>query len=245
MPIEYVLYSTYDALGEALLKGHVDVAWNSPLGHAKFHLKAGGSTAVVMRDVDVNYKIKLIVRKDAGVSTVKDLAGKTMIFGSCDSADATVLPVYYLKKDGVNFEKVKIVSLHNEVDEMGCPCHSQHHVLAALLKGRGQAGIISSRLWQKLQTEKPTEAAQFKEIWTSPGFSHCVFTARKDFDKETCERFAKLMIAMDGKDAVTCEILKLEHCKKWVPAGPKAQEGFATLLTALREQPSVASLLLK
>src|SRR5262245_7324308 len=182
MPIEFTLYSTYDDLIDALNKGQVDVAWNSPLAHAKFHLLAGDSQAVVMRDVDCNYRVKLIVRKDAGISTLDDLKGKTMVFGSCDSADCTVLPVYFLRKEGVAFDKVKVLSLHNEVDEKGVPCHSQQHVLQALLKGRGQAGVIGQEMWKKLQADRPEEAAQFKEIWTSPPFSHCVFTARKDFD---------------------------------------------------------------
>src|SRR5271170_7112641 len=30
MPVDYVLYSNYDALVEALHKGHVDIAWNTP-----------------------------------------------------------------------------------------------------------------------------------------------------------------------------------------------------------------------
>jgi phosphate/phosphite/phosphonate ABC transporter binding protein len=234
MPIEFVLYSTYDALNDALAKGQVDVAWNSPLGHAKFHLKAGDSQTIVMRDADVNYRVKLVVLKDSGISSLGDLSGKTMVFGSCDSADSTVLPVYFLKKAGVNFDRVKILSLHDEVDAKGVPCHSQYHVLQALLKGRGQAGIIGVDLWKNLQAKQPEQAAQLKEIWTSPPFSHCVFTARKDFNKDTAERFRKLMVAMDGKDAVTAEILKLEHCTKWVPAGKEAQEGYTDLLNALR-----------
>ncbi len=100
MPMEFVLYSNYDDLNEALSKRQVDLAWNSPLGHAKFHLAAGDSQAVVMRDVDRDYRVKLIVRKDANVATLKDLGDKTMIFGSCDSADCTVLPVYFLEKGG-------------------------------------------------------------------------------------------------------------------------------------------------
>jgi phosphonate transport system substrate-binding protein len=245
MPVEFVLFSTYDGLNEALEKGQVAVAWNSPLGHAKFHLKVGDSQALVMRDVDVNYRVKLIARKDAGISGLADLPGRSMVFGSCDSADSTVLPVYFLKKDGVNFDTVKLVSLHNEVDEIGCPCHSQHHVLAALLKGRGQTGVISAELWRKLQETKPEQAAQLKEVWTSPPFSHCVFTARKDFPKEIGERFSKLLLAMDGKDPLTGEILKLEHCGKWVPAGQQAQEGYADLLKALRQQNPLPVSLLK
>src|SRR5262245_48424267 len=161
LPAEYTLYSNYDALGKALLAGQVDIAWNSPLAHGKFTMMAGGSQALVMRDVDENYRVNLIVRKDAQVAALGDLAGKTMVFGSCDSADATVLPVYFLRKEGVNFDKIKIVSLHNEVDAKGCPCHSQHHVLKALQEGRGQAGIISQELWNSLQKKDPETAAKF------------------------------------------------------------------------------------
>lgn len=245
MPVEFTLYSTYDALNDALGKKQVDVAWNSPLGHAKFHFKEGASQTLVMRDVDVGYTVKLIVRKDAGVSTPSSLAGKTMIFGSCDSADSTVLPIYFLKRAGVDFDKIKIVSLHNEVDELGCPCHSQHHVLAALRQGRGQAGILSAGLWKKLQADSPEEAAQFEDIWTSPPFSHCVFTARADFAPAIGARFSKLMVAMDAKNPLAAEILKLEHCSRWVPAGKQAQEGYSDLLSALRDASTMPALLRK
>src|SRR4029077_12330234 len=124
------------------------------------------------RDVDVDYRVKLIVRKDANLVSLGDLQGKTMIFGSCDSADATVLPVYFLRKDGVNFDAVKILSLHDEVDAKGCPCHSQEHVLKALVSGRGQAGIIGRDRWARLQRTQPDAAAQLQEIWTSPPFGH-------------------------------------------------------------------------
>ena len=242
MPIEFVLYSTYDGLVDALRKGQVEVAWNSPLAHARFHLLEGDSQALVMRDVDRDYRVKLIVRKDADIAGLGDLAGKTMVFGSCDAADATVLPVYFLKKEGVSFDRVKVLSLHCEVDAKGVPCHSQQHVLQALLKGRGQAGIIGQDLWKHLQAEKPEQAAQFREVWTSPPFSHCVFTARKDFDKETAAKFSRLMLAMDGKDPATAEVLRGEHCGKWVPAGKEAQEGYRDLLKALRESPLPAAI---
>ena len=64
MAIDYVLYSNYDALGKALREGHVDIAWNTPLAHARYHLQAGGaSQTLVMRDVDCNYRCTLVVRK--------------------------------------------------------------------------------------------------------------------------------------------------------------------------------------
>lgn len=239
MPVEYALYSNYDALCKALRDGQVDIAWNAPLAHGKFTELAGGSQALVMRDVDVNYRVKLIARKDAGIAGLKDLSGKTMVFGSCDAADATVLPVHFLRKEGVDFDAVKVLSLHDEVDARGCPCHSQEHVLKALQEGRGQAGVIGRDRWAALQKNQPDEAAQFQEVWTSPPFGHCVWTARKDFDKDVGERFTRLMCAMDGKDEVTKEVLELEHCRKWVRG---SQDGYGVLLTALREKQALPGL---
>jgi ABC-type phosphate/phosphonate transport system substrate-binding protein len=234
LPCEFTLYSTYDDLIKALRDGQVDIAWNSPLAHARYHLLAGGqSQTLVMRDVDCGCRCKLLVRKDAGISTLADLKDKTIVMGSRDSAENVVLPTYFLKKEGVFFDQLKTISLHEEVDEKGTPCSSEHHVLAALMKGRGQAGIVSELLWRKLQAEKGPEVEALQEIWTSPPFSHCVFTARKDFDKDLGARFTRLMLAMDGKDAVTEEVLRLEHCSRWVVGTP---DGFEVLLNALRDE---------
>ena len=91
LPVDYVLYSNYDALVEALHKGQVDIAWNTPLAHAQYHLKAGNaSQALVMRDVDCNFRSMLIVRADAKIRSLDDLRGKTLILGSRQAAEATV-----------------------------------------------------------------------------------------------------------------------------------------------------------
>ena len=103
MPVDYVLYSHYDALVEALQKGQVDIAWNTPLAHAQYHRKAGNaSQALVMRDVDCNVRSMLVVRADAYIRTLDDLEGKTLVLGSRQAAEATVLPIHFLKREGLN-----------------------------------------------------------------------------------------------------------------------------------------------
>jgi ABC-type phosphate/phosphonate transport system substrate-binding protein len=234
MPVDYVLYSNYDSLVEALHKGQVDIAWNTPLAHAQYHLLAGGqSQTLVMRDVDCDYRCKLLVRKGSGITSPQGLQGKTLVLGSRESAEAVVLPVYFLKKEGVEFDKVKVLSLDKEVDFRGNPCCSPVHVLRALGEGRGDAGIIGERMWNDLVAQKSPQIEGLEVVWTSQPFSHCVFTAGKDFDKEVGARFTRLMLAMDGKDECTSEVLRLEGAKKWVAGSP---DGFAVLLQALREE---------
>jgi phosphonate transport system substrate-binding protein len=234
MPVDYVLFSHYDALVEALRKGEVDIAWNTPLAHAQYHRKAGNaSQALVMRDVDCNVRSALVVRADASIRTPDELAGKSLVLGSRQAAEATVLPVHFLRRQGVNFDRIKIHSLDGNADLRGNPCSSEVHVLAALQEGKGQAGIIGERFWKQLSEREPDRVSGLKVVWVSPPFSHCVFTASKDFDKELAGRFTKLMLAMDPKDPLVGEAMRLEGTRKWV-AG--SQEGFQELLKALEEE---------
>jgi len=230
LPSDYVLYSNYDALVAALKKGEVDIAWNTPLAHAKFHVQNQcASQTLVMRDVDVGVRSVLVAREDARVKSLADLAGKKLVLGSSQAAEATVLPLHFLKKEGMDLSQVKIVSLDAEVDGHGNPCASPQHVLQALREGRGEAGIITTELWNRIKDDKRREHS-LTQVWTSPPFSHCVFTAAATFDKDRGARFTKLMEQMDASESSTSEVMRLEGTKKWLPG---SAEGFKDLVEAL------------
>ena len=103
-----------------------------------------------------------------------------------------------------------------------------------------RAGMTDLREGQKISFELVTDkrsgkasADKLKAVWTSPAFSHCVFTAAKGLDKQLGARFTRLMLEMDGKGPLTAEVMALEGCKKWVAGGP---EGFVDLVKALQEE---------
>ena len=232
-PCDYVLYSNYDALVAALGRREIDIAWNTPLAHAQYHVRSGcTSQTLVMRDVDCDVRSVLVARSDSAVNSLQDLPGKRLVLGSADAAEATVLPMHYLKKEKVDFDKLTIVSLDKEIDFKGNPCCSPSHVLAALQEGRGDIGIITESLWQQI-TANESGKQKLKKIWTSPVFSHCVFTASKEFDETKAKRFTELMTAMTATDPGCGDIMRLEGTKKWLPG---TSEGFADLVEALRQK---------
>jgi phosphonate transport system substrate-binding protein len=231
-PADFVLYSNYDALVAALDRGEVEIAWNTPLAHAQYHVKRQcSSQTLVMRDVDRAVRSVLLVRADSGIESLNDLAGKRLILGSAEAAEATVLPLHYLAKGGLKLDGVELIRLDKEVDFRGNPCASPEHVLAALREGRGEAGIVTEELWKHVQSNGQ-DATPVKAIWTSPEFSHCVFTAASSFDAELAKRFTELMLNMDAKDPETAEIMRLEGTSKWLPGSP---DGFQDLVDALQE----------
>jgi ABC-type phosphate/phosphonate transport system substrate-binding protein len=232
--MDYVLYSNYDALVDALHKGQVQIAWNTPLAHAKYHRMAGNaSQTLVMRDVDCDFRSVLVVRSDADISSLDGLKGKTLVLGSHEAAEATVLPIHFLERTGLDLDRVRAISLDREVDLRGNPCSSEVYVLKAVQQGRGQAGIIGERYWKQLCSEHPEQVKDLKQLWVTPAFSHCVFTASKDFDKTLGARFTRLMMAMDPADPLTADVMSLEGTRKWVAGSP---EGFRALIQALDEE---------
>jgi len=232
-PCDYVLYSNYDALVAALDRREIDIAWNTPLAHAQYHVRSGGaSQTLVMRDVDFDVRAVLVTRVDSGINSLADLAGKRLILGSADAAEATVLPLFYLKRDKVDFDKITTISLDKEVDFKGNPCCSPSHVLQALNEGRGDVGIVTESLWRQAEAA-PSGKQKLKKFWTSPAFSHCVFTASKDFDATRAKRFTELMTAMTGSETGCGEIMRLEGTKKWLPGSPA---GFTDLVEAVRNK---------
>ena len=155
LPVDYVLYSNYDALVDALAKGQVDIAWNTPLAHARYHRKAGdASQALVMRDVDCNFRSVLIVRTDADVRTLGDLAGKTLVLGSRQAAEATVLPLHFLKQEGLDLK----AGQGPEPGRRGRP--ARQPVLQRVARAQGPAGgARAGRDHRRAALEPPRQGA--------------------------------------------------------------------------------------
>ena len=66
---DYVLYSNYERQVEAHVRGHVHVAWNSPLAWLQAERIAGGlgrrAEAICMRDTDRDLRSIVLVRPTA------------------------------------------------------------------------------------------------------------------------------------------------------------------------------------
>ena len=72
--LDWVLYSGYDEMVDAFVRGEIDLAWNGPLSYVKIkRLAADGVRVIAMRDVDINVTTHFITRSDSGIETIEDL----------------------------------------------------------------------------------------------------------------------------------------------------------------------------
>jgi len=215
--MDFILYSNYDAQVDALLDGWIDIGWNTNLAYVKVYRRTHGRCGVLaMRDVDVGFTTKIVVGAQSGIQSIHDLKGKRLALGSRDSAQAAILPVYFLNHNGIELHSMTPIRFDLDVGKHGDTGTSEVEVVNAVAAGEADAGAIGDQYWARALTENLVDNSKVRAIWTSPQYCHCNFTIR---DKQEEQRFASwtdALLAMDYNKPVERRILELEGLKRWV-----------------------------
>ena len=216
--LDFALFSNYERQVDTLLAGHIDIAWNTPLAHVRVQRRTEGrSRSLGMRDSDRDFHAKVVVRRDAGIRALADLAGKTLAVGSRDSTQARILPLHFLRQEGVALDRVSLLPFDTDLGKHGDTGTSEIDVLRAVLAGKADAGALGSPVWSGVQAQALVPEG-LAEVWTSPPYSHCMFTARPGLDDDIGRRFADALSKMSFDDPRHRPVLEAEGLKRWLPA---------------------------
>jgi phosphate/phosphite/phosphonate ABC transporter binding protein len=225
---EYVLYSSYPGLVDALVAGHIDIAWNTPLAYLQARERLGGQCLVLgMRDSDVNFTTVFITQTDSPVHSLIDLKGKRFALASRDSSHAAILPVHFLREGGLDPEKdLKVLRFDTDIGKHGDTGTSERYVVRAVSAGSADAGAIGKATWDAFVAGGSIDQRRLRIFWTSRGYSHCNFTARAGLAPSLAERFTKAIQAMDYNDPRWKQVMNLEGLTRWMPG---STAGYAEL----------------
>src|SRR6516225_4756922 len=179
-PIDYVLYSTYDAQVEANLAGEIDVAWNSPLAWVKSQLVSHRRCrAIAMRDTDRDLTTTILVRKDSNVTSLIDLKGKAIAVGASDSPQATLIPLSMLADAGVvPGEGCRVVYHEVMVGKHGDHVGGERDAARALAAGNADAACVLDSNYTVFINEGTLDPGTTRVLASTPPYDHCNFTVR-------------------------------------------------------------------
>jgi phosphonate transport system substrate-binding protein len=231
LTIDFALFSNYERQLEALLHGHIDISWNSCLSHVRAKRRTDGKViGVAMRDRDRDACAKILIRREIIVKKLTDLHGKTLAVGSRDSAQARIMPLYYLKQAGVDLSQVKVMAFDTDVGKHGDTQTSELDVLAAVHEGRAQAGIVGSLVWQAEQAAGRIDLRVLDVLWTTPSFDLRIFDALPTLPIDKIESFRKVLLEMNHANPKHRRLLELEGLKRWLPG---REQSFTPVRAAL------------
>ena len=234
MPVEYALFSTYNAMCGALLRGEIDIAWNAPMAHAQCLLASDGATrTLAMRDTDDDVSTVLLAKADSGITTPNDLRGRRVALGIEVSTELRLVPVHGLRAVGVDLERdCEIVELEPRPYSNGDRWVDDFMLFDALLAGDADVVPIFEPWRAHLIRKRGFEPSDFVEVWRSDPFCHCAFTARPDYPVEAGDRFVELLTAMDPTEPRIAEMMKREHMGRWLAADAAGWTGITEAIAA-------------
>jgi len=235
LPVEVVLFLSYEAQVDALLAGRIDVAWNTNLAFVQCERWSEGKTApLAMRDTDRVWESKIVALAGGAVRSLADLRGRTLAVGSRDSGHAAILPVHFLAEQGLR-EGADYHTLRFDTDlgKHGDTGTSEVDVLKAVMEGRAEAGAVGSPFWQGVVDKKLVPQGALAVVWTSPAFHHCMFTARVGLPPEDGARFVEALRAMKWDNPRHRAVLEAEGLREWLAP---SDAGYDSLRAAAERQ---------
>jgi phosphonate transport system substrate-binding protein len=231
--LEWVLYSDYDIMVDAFVKGEIDLAWNGPLSYVKIKLQAGDDCRVIaMRDVDVNFTTHFITRNGSGILTVEDLKDRSFAFGQRSSVQAGLLAYSFLKDSGI--DPRKDLSVNSFYDDRQSDTKSdERDVVERVSSGEFDAGAVSQRAMETMAEDGVLPRDDIRIFWSSPGYSHCCFTSQRNLDPTLAAEIESAFLSVTADDPVGKAVLDGEACDHFVPG---MEEGWDLIKKAARAE---------
>ncbi|MDF1485123.1 PhnD/SsuA/transferrin family substrate-binding protein [Ramlibacter sp. H39-3-26] len=239
LPFDYVLYSNYESLTEALLAGSVALAWNSPLAwvRADRMARACGQrvTSIAMRDTDIDVHSVLVVPAASPVQDIADLRGRTIGFGAIDSPQATLIPLDHLRHEGKLVAGRDFTARRFDVlgGKHGDHVGGERDAARAMIAGDIAASWMVAKNYRIFASEGTLPAGGTRIVATTGAFDHCNMTAGPALDAGVAERFAGILRGMSWDDPQVRPLLELEGLKAWQPG---RESGYALLERAATEE---------
>ena len=177
---------------------------------------------------------KIVAATGGPVTRLADLKDRTLALGSRDSGHAAILPVHFLKREGLAEEKdYRTLRFNTDLGKHGDTGTSESSVIRAVLEGRADAGAIGSPFWNAVRTERLVPEGALTEIWTSQPYNHCMFTARSDLNSTLEQQFAEALFGMSFDNPAHRPVLEAEGLRQWI--APQL-EAYAELREASAQQ---------
>jgi phosphonate transport system substrate-binding protein len=234
--LDWVLYSNYDALVDAFVSGEVDLAWNGPLAYVKIRRALAEPCKVVaMRDVDVGFTTQFMTQQRSSIQQLTDLRGKRVALGRRSSVQAGLMPYHYLKEAGLRPEQDLVCSFHDQ--RPSSEGSDEAAVVELVAAGEFDAGAVSGRTIAVLRAQGHFPDDRLRVFWSSPGYSHCCFTAQARMDDALAQKVTAAFLSMSYENPEHRQVLDLEHCRAFVPG---TAAGYDTLEKAAEAEGLIA-----
>lgn len=207
MKVEFVPVSDYAAVVEALASDRLDMAWLGGFTFVQTRLKTGNAIPLVQREQDEKFTSKYITANPA-VKSLQDLKGKTFAFGSVSSTSGSLMPRFFMLKDGIKpeefFSRVAYSGAHDAT-------------VAWVQAGKVDGGVLNASVWDKLVAAGKVDTSKVVVLGTTPPYYDYNWTVRGNLDPVLTDKIKAAFLALDPAKPADKAILDLQAATRFIP----------------------------
>ncbi|WP_313739134.1 putative selenate ABC transporter substrate-binding protein [Pseudomonas sp.] len=215
MKVQFVPVADYPAVVEALASDRLDMAWLGGFTFVQVQQRTGNAVPLVQREQDAQFTSKFITARD-DVKSLSDLKGKTFAFGSISSTSGSLMPRYFMLKDGIKPE-----SFFSRIGYSG----AHDATVAWVQAGKVDAGVLNASVWDKLVATGKVDTSKVKVFATTPTYFDYNWTVRGSLDPVLAQKIKQAFLALDPAKPEQKAILDLQAASRFIETKPENYTG--------------------
>jgi len=209
MKVEWTPVSDYAAAVEALVNGKVDLAWFGGFTFVQAKVRSQGQVIpLVQRAEDEKFRSVFVTSAGSGISSLADLKGRTLSFGSQSSTSGHLMPRSALLAAGIDPDRdLRRVSYSGAHDA----------TIAAVAGGKVDAGALNISVWERFVAEGKVDTRELRVFYTTAPFFDYNWTVSASMPGALRERLRKAFLDLPDGTEQGKEILALQRASRFVP----------------------------
>jgi phosphonate transport system substrate-binding protein len=206
-----------------LRRGSVDWVTETPAMATELrNLTQARPLLLTERDGVGEYRSFVITRRDSGIASLADLAGRSIAFEHVASTSAYFTPVLELLEGGLQLEPLTAIGDAPQGQAVGYLfSRSEANTAIWVAKGLVTAGAISSLGWDNPRTLPESVRDDLAVIHRSQPFPRGVELVRADLDIRVTERLRQVLIAAADDPAASAAMAEFFGASRFLPLEPE------------------------
>ncbi|WP_280190263.1 putative selenate ABC transporter substrate-binding protein [Delftia sp. PS-11] len=216
MKVVFTPVTDYAAVVESLATRKLDLAWLGGFTYVQARIRTNGTAIpIVQREEDAKFTSKFITANPA-IQSLADLKGKSFAFGAPSSTSGSLMPRFFLQKEGINPEKdFKTVAFSGAHDA----------TVAFVAAGKAEAGVLNASVWDKLVESKKVDTSKVRVFATTAPYYDYNWTVRGDLEPALVKKLTDAFLALDPAKPEHKAILELQRAARFIPTQSSNYDG--------------------
>ena len=192
LKVRYVPQADYAAVVTSFKQGDIHLVWYGALTGVQARLNVPEADAIAHRPRDGEFHSVFVAAPGSGISSLDDLRGKTVTFGSESSTSGHLMPRYYLSQAGVDTET-----------ELGALSFSGSHDTTWKLVEAGSfdAGALSEAVWERRVANGEVDTSKVDVFYRTPAYVNYHWVAHPaiadDFGEDVLDDITDALLTVD------------------------------------------------